>query len=52
MYIMRVCVCVCVCVYVHVCFIVAEDFPVKFGHSDQYSMSDVLWTCSNMLSDR
>ena len=29
-----------------------DDFPVKFGHSDQYSMSDVLWTCSNMLSDR
>ncbi|CAI8018048.1 X-ray repair cross-complementing protein 6 [Geodia barretti] len=28
-----------------------QNLSASFGHSDDYSMSDVLWTCSNMLSD-
>ena len=29
-----------------------EDFKDDYGHSDDYSLSDVLWTCSSMLSNR
>ena len=29
-----------------------ESFAEEYGHSDGYSLSDVFWTCSNMLSDR
>jgi ATP-dependent DNA helicase 2 subunit 1 len=28
-----------------------ESFAEEYGHSDHYSLSDVFWTCSNLLSD-
>ena len=29
-----------------------QDFMNNYGHSNDYSLSDVLWTCSSMLSNR
>jgi hypothetical protein len=28
------------------------DFSIKYGHSGAFSLSDVLWTCSDMLAKR
>ena len=30
----------------------AQGFIEEYGHSDACSLSDVLWTCSSMLSNR
>ena len=27
------------------------DFKKEYGHSNDYSLSDALWTCSNMFSN-
>jgi hypothetical protein len=48
----------CTCMLLHLSTAVAiipaatQDFKDDFGHSDDYSLSDVLWTCSSMLSNR
>ncbi len=48
----------CTCMSLHLSTAVAivptatQDFKDDFGHSDDYSLSDVLWTCSSMLSNR
>lgn len=28
------------------------DFSSEYGHGDDFSLSDVLWTCSSMLAKR
>lgn len=29
-----------------------SEFTTEYGHSDAFSLSDVLWTCSTMLATR
>jgi hypothetical protein len=28
-----------------------DNFVSKFGHSEDYSLADALWACSNMFSN-
>ena len=28
-----------------------DNFKKKYGHSDDYSLSDALWTCSTLFSN-
>lgn len=38
--------------HVDCCMLLADagEFNSQYGHSDDYSLSDALWTCSNMFS--
>jgi len=49
MYIVILYVCI-----IHVFVVVGNynGFDTEFGHSSDFSLSDVLWTCSSMLATR